>query len=123
MLLDKGIQHKLAEMHDKLQSEAELRNEIVFFMHNCLIADLKDVNSSKTLPCAQVICKHLASFKRTDFDDKKLTYVLQRALSALEIVTRKNRGMLSSLAIEFQLYRSLSLIANESKSTDSVAEL
>jgi len=47
-------------MYEKLPTEIELRNEIVFFMHNCLVTDSKDLTSSETLPCAQVICNNLS---------------------------------------------------------------
>ena len=46
-------------MYDKMASDTELQNEIVFFMHTCLVTDSYDLTRSETLPCAQVICKAL----------------------------------------------------------------
>ena len=58
-LLEENRQYKLADMYDKMASDTELQNEIVFFMHTCLVTDSCDLTRSETLPCAQVICKAL----------------------------------------------------------------
>ena len=46
-------------MFEKLENEGEICNEIVFFMHNCLTCDSRDLTNIDTLICAKVICKSM----------------------------------------------------------------
>lgn len=103
-------------MFEKLYADADLTKEIVFFMHHCLVSDCKEVNSSMTLPCVQVICKHLLRSSQADWGQCVDFTVLQRALVALEIVTRKNSGMLSQIFSDFYLHKSLVCFAKRSLS-------
>ena len=70
MIFELNLQHRLVAMFEKLPNETELRNEIIFFMHNCLVGENKDLTSSQTLPCAQVICKSLLQLDKIESNDK-----------------------------------------------------
>ena len=101
-------------MYHKLEAEVTIRNEILFFMHNCLTSDL---NNRDMMLCAQVICDSLNSSKIASLDptDHLQVYVLQRTLMALENFTRRNARLLSQLASDFQLHRSFVTIIGFSK--------
>ena len=98
MLIERRVQLRLAEMYNKLEGEIELRNEILFFMHHCLICDL---TSREMMPCTQVICESFIRVSLLDPSDPMQVYVLKRTLMALESVTRKNALLLSDLASNF----------------------
>ena len=64
--MERKVQLRLAEMYDKLENEATIRSEILFFMHNCLTSDL---NRGDLMLCAQVICNNLIRVAKLDPTD------------------------------------------------------
>mmetsp|Transcript_29415 Transcript_29415/g.39133 ORF Transcript_29415/g.39133 Transcript_29415/m.39133 type:complete len:201 (+) Transcript_29415:583-1185(+) len=70
MLFEASIQHKLLQMYEKLACDSELCNEIVFFMHNCLTCDSKDLTNADTLLSAKVICQNLNRLASIEDFDK-----------------------------------------------------
>ena len=88
-------------MFEKLDSEIELKNEIIFFMTNCLSLFSVDLTSTDMLPCIQLICKSLSQTTAIDLLNNLQIYVLERILIALNIVSLKNKGLLSSLTTDF----------------------
>ena len=115
--MEAGVYYKLIEVYEKLQSESDIQNEIVFFMHNWLTSDRKNINSHETLPCVRLICKHLLiKFQSAEELPKDDSSILLRVLSALNDATYKNTVLLGSLVEEFHLHKCLISILKSAKS-------
>ena len=115
-------------MFEKLESESEICNEIVFFMHNCLTCDSRDLTNIDTLICAKVICKNMVRLTATQFAqnqplDQNQVYLIKRTLLAIESTTRSNRNLLSEMASEYHLHNCLVTLLhrlNAEKDSESV---